>query len=96
MRRLATALLLALVSAQAEDLPVVPAVRFELLPGEKVNVVVDNKVHPLDAAVADTLRKALDAVDLAAVRADVSKLRDALRRADKAGDEAELKAAGVA
>jgi len=76
----------------ASGLPVVPAVRFDLLPGGRVNVVADNRVHPMEAARAEELRKALEALDLPGVRKDVAKLRELLTAADKARGEAETKA----
>ena len=76
----------------ASEPPEVPAVRFDLLPGGRVNVVADNRSVPMEAARAEELRKALDALDLPGVRKDVAKLRELLRAADKARAEAETKA----
>ena len=76
----------------ASEPPEAPAVRFDLLPGGRVNVVADNRSVPMEAARAEELRKALDALDLPGVRKDVAKLRELLRAADKARAEAETKA----
>lgn len=76
----------------ASEPPEVPAVRFDLLPGGRVNVVADNRSVPMEAARAEELRKALDTLDLPGVRKDVAKLRELLRAADKARAEAETKA----
>lgn len=78
--------------AAQTDLPVVKAVRFDLLPGGRTLVVVERKAYPMDAAKALELKAALDALDLPGIRADVSKLREALRTAEKAESEQELKA----
>lgn len=96
MRRLLP--LLAIMTAAlaiAGEAPEVPAVRFDLLPGGRVNVVVGAKAHPMDATRADELRKALEALDLPGIRADLSKMRASLRAAEKAGAEAEIKAKAV-
>ena len=78
------------VMAQS-DLPTVKAVRFDLLPGGRTNVVVEQKAFAMDSAKAAELKAKVDALDLPAIRADVSKLREAMRQAEKAGAEAELR-----
>jgi DNA repair exonuclease SbcCD ATPase subunit len=86
---------LALVAARAAEIPEVPAVRFDLLPGGRMNVVVGAKTFPMDSAKAAELRKTLDGLDMPGMRSDVSKLREALRTAEKAEAEAAAKAKSV-
>lgn len=91
-RVLLLGLLTALPLAAQSDLPAVPSVRFDLLPGGRTNVVVEQKAFPMESAKAAELKAKLDALDLPGIRADVSKLRDALRTEAKSEAEAELKA----
>ena len=72
---------------RAATAPEVPAVRFDQLPGGKVNVVVGARVHPMEAAKAAELRSSLEALDLAGLRTEAGKLREALRAVDKARTE---------
>ncbi len=95
VRLLILAWALALGTAWASEVPVVPAVRFDLLPGGRVNVVVDTKTFPIDAAKAAELRKTLEILDLPGIRTDLSKHREALRAADKAEAEAQIKGKAV-
>ena len=72
MLRLLTCLaLLTTCLAAATAVPDVPAVRFDLLPGGKVNVVVGTRTYPMEAAKAAELRQALEAMDLPGIRADI-------------------------
>jgi DNA repair exonuclease SbcCD ATPase subunit len=60
-----------------------------------MNVVVGAKTYPMDSAKAAELRKTLDGLDMPGMRSDVSKLREALRTAEKAEAEAAAKAKSV-
>ncbi len=77
---------------RAATVPEVPAVRFDLLPGGKVNVVVGARAYPMEAAKAAELRSTLEGLDLAGLRGEVGKLREALRAVDKARTETATKA----
>lgn len=92
--RAATLVLAMLLAGEVTGtgLPEVPSVRFDLLPGGRVSVVVDNRTHPMEAAKSEELRKALEPLDLPGLRKDVAKLRELIRAADKARGEAETKA----
>lgn len=95
VRRLLLLGSLAFVAARAAEIPEVPAVRFDLLPGGRMNVVVGAKTFPMESAKAAELRKTLEGLDLPGIRADLSKHREALRTADKASAEATIKAKAV-
>lgn len=96
MLRLLTSLALLTTSlAAATPVPDVPAVRFDLLPGGKVNVVVGTRTYPMESAKAAELRQALEALDLPGIRADISKMRERLRAGEKAEVEAGIKAKAV-
>ncbi len=96
MLRLPTCLaLMTTCLAAATAVPDVPAVRFDLLPGGKVNVVVGTRTYPMEAAKAAELRKALEAMDLPGIRADISKMKEQLRAGEKAEVEAGIKAKAV-
>lgn len=86
---------LALGAARASEVPEVPAVRFDLLPGGRMNVVVGTKTFPMEATQGAELRKTLEGLDLPGIRSDLSRHREALRTADKASAEATLKAKAV-
>ena len=95
VRLLTLACSLALGAVRASEIPEVPAVRFDLLPGGRMNVVVGTKTFPMEATKGAELRKTLEGLDLPGIRSDLSRLREALRTADKAAAEATLKAKAV-
>lgn len=90
MRLLALLPLLAAL-ASAQDELAVPAFRVDLLPGGRANVVVDQKAHPMDLAKANEIKAKVEALDLAGMRSDLSKLRALEREAAEADKEGETK-----
>lgn len=95
VRILMLACFLAQGAARASEVPEVPAVRFDLLPGGRMNVVVGTKTCPMEATQGAELRKTLEGLDLPGIRSDLSRHREALRTADKASAEATIKAKAV-
>ena len=84
-------LLLGATSLLAQDDLAIPAFRVDLLPGGRANVVVDQKAHPMDLAKANALKAKVDALDLAAMRSDLSKLRTLEREAAAADKDMETR-----
>lgn len=84
-------LLLGAALAQGQDELAVPAFRVDLLPGGRANVVVDQKVHPMDQARAAQIKAQVDALDLPAIRSDLSKLRALERQAAESEKEMETR-----
>jgi len=89
--RAALPLLLGAILASAQDNLVIPAFRVDLLPGGRANVVVDQKAFPMDLAKANNLKAKVDALDVAAMRSDLSKLRTFEREAAEAEKEGETR-----
>ncbi len=85
------ALLLGAGLASAQDELAIPAFRVDLLPAGRANVVVDQKAHPMDLAKANDLKAKVDALDVAAIRSDLSKLRTLEREAAEAEKEMETR-----
>ncbi len=90
--RLFLALCLGAITGVGQEIPSLPAIRFENLPGGKIQVVVEQKPYSLEPSIASTLKAELEALDLPSIRTDISKLRDLVRKAEKADSLAELKA----
>lgn len=89
--RLFIALCLGAISGVGQEIPTLTAIRFENLPGGKIQVVVEQKPYVLEAQVAQELKAELEALDLPAIRSDISKLRDLVQQGEKAAAQAELK-----
>lgn len=85
------ALLLCASLASAQDDLAIPAFRVDLLPAGRANVVVDQKAYPMDLAKANDLKAKVDALDVAAMRSDLSKLRTLEREAAEAEKEMETR-----
>lgn len=90
--RLIIGLCLGVVSLVGQEIPTLTAIRFENLPGGIIQVVVEQKPHRLEPAVALELKADLEKLDLPSIRTDISKLRDQVRGAEKAAALAALKA----
>lgn len=85
------AFLLGASLAPAQDGLAIPAFRVDLLPAGRANVVVDQKAHPMDLAKANDLKAKVEALDVAAMRSDLSKLRTLEREAAEAEKEMETR-----
>jgi chromosome segregation ATPase len=88
-------LLLGTLPASARDDLAVPAFRVDLLPGGRANVMVEQKAFPMDLARANALKAKVDALDLAAMRSDLTKLRALEREGASADREMDTRAKAV-